>query len=136
MNNNIIINYMNSNFFLYTGIITGIYTLFASFRYYSLTGSNLISCSKAKKFIKNKKIKYIIDVRTLLEWNWGHYINSLHIPIQNINKSILDRKISNKNDGILVYCNTGQRARNAAEKIISYGYNNVYYIDNVYTCLY
>jgi len=136
MNNNIIINYMNSNFFLYTGIITGIYTLFASFRYYSLTGSNLISCSKAKKFIKNKKIKYIIDVRTLLEWNWGHYINSLHIPIQNINKSILDRKISNKNDGILVYCNTGQRARNGAEKIISYGYNNVYYIDNVYTCLY
>ena len=127
---------MNSQFFLYTGIISGIYTVYASLRYYSLTGSNLISCIKAKNFIKNKKIKYVIDVRTDLEWNSGHYKNSLHIPIQNINKNILNKKIPNKNNGILVYCNTGQRARNGAEKLVSYGYNNVYYIDNVYTCLY
>ena len=126
---------MNSNFFLYTGIISGIYTVYASLRYYSLTGSNLISCIKAKNFIKNKKIKYVIDVRTDLEWNSGHYKNSLHIPIQNINKNILNKKIPNKNNGILVYCNTGQRARNGAEKIISYGYKNVYYIDNTYDCL-
>lgn len=126
---------MNSNFFLYTGIISGIYTVYASLRYYSLTGSNLISCIKAKNFIKNKKIKYVIDVRTDLEWNLGHYKNSLHIPIQNINKNILNKKIPNKNNGILVYCNTGQRARNGAEKIISYGYKNVYYIDNTYDCL-
>lgn len=127
---------MNSNFFLYSGIISGIYTLYASLRYYSLTGTNLISCNKAKYFIKNKNIKYVIDVRTILEWNSGHYKNSLHIPIQNINKNILNKKIPNKNDGILVYCNTGQRARNGAEKLVSYGYSNVYYIDNVYTCLY
>ena len=126
---------MNSQFFLYTGIISGIYTVYASLRYYSLTGSNLISCIKAKNFIKNKKIKYVIDVRTDLEWNSGHYKNSLHIPIQNINKNILNKKIPNKNNGILVYCNTGQRARNGAEKIISYGYKNVYYIDNTYDCL-
>lgn len=126
---------MNSNFFLYTGIISGLYTIYASLRYYSLTGNNLISCNKAKNFIKNKNIKYVIDVRTLLEWNTGHYKNSLHIPIQNINKSILSKKIPNKNDGILVYCNTGQRARNGAEKILSFGYKNVYYIDNIYTCL-
>ena len=58
---------MNSNFFLYSGIISGIYTLYASLRYYSLTGTNLISCNKAKYFIKNKNIKYVIDVRTILD---------------------------------------------------------------------
>ena len=126
---------MTSNFFLYTGIISTIYTIYASLRYYSLTGYNLISCDKAKKYIENKKIKHIIDVRTRLEWNSGHYKNSIHIPIQTINKNILNKKISNKNDGILVYCNTGQRARNGAEKITSYGYNNVYYIDNTYDCI-
>tara|TARA_Y100000389_G_scaffold71076_1_gene67804 strand:+ start:38378 stop:38761 length:384 start_codon:yes stop_codon:yes gene_type:complete len=127
---------MNSEFFLYTGIISGLYTIYASLRYYSLTGSNLISCVKAKDYIKKRKIKHIIDVRTQLEWDYGHYKKSIHIPIQNINKNILNRKISNKNDGILVYCNSGQRARNGAEKIISYGYKNVYYIDNTYDCLY
>lgn len=126
---------MNSQFFLYTGIITGIYTIYASLRYYSLTGHNLITCTDANKYIKNKKIKHIIDVRTQVEWDYGHYKKSIHIPIQNISKNILNRKISNKNDGILVYCNTGQRARNGAEKIISYGYKNVYYIDNTYDCL-
>ena len=126
---------MNSQFFLYSGIITGIYTIYASLRYYSLSGYNLISCIEANKYIKNRKIKHIIDVRTQLEWDYGHYKKSIHIPIQNINKNILNRKISNKNDGILVYCNTGQRARNGAEKILSYGYKNVYYIDNTYDCL-
>jgi rhodanese-related sulfurtransferase len=126
---------MNSQFFLYSGIITGIYTIYASLRYYSLTGHNLSSCIKANDYIKKRKIKHIIDVRTQVEWDYGHYKKSIHIPIQNISKNILNRKISNKNDGILVYCNTGQRARNGAEKIISYGYKNVYYIDNTYDCL-
>lgn len=126
---------MNSQFFLYSGIITGIYTIYASLRYYSLSGYNLITCIQANKYIKNRKIKHIIDVRTQVEWDYGHYKKSIHIPIQNISKNILNRKISNKNDGILVYCNTGQRARNGAEKIISYGYKNVYYIDNTYDCL-
>lgn len=126
---------MNSQFFLYSGIITGIYSIYASLRYYSLTGDNLISCILANNYIKNRKIKHIIDVRTQVEWDYGHYKKSIHIPIQNISKNILNRKISNKNDGILVYCNTGQRARNGAEKIISYGYKNVYYIDNTYDCL-
>lgn len=126
---------MNSQFFLYSGIITGIYTIYASLRYYSLSGYNLITCIQANNYIKNRKIKHIIDVRTQVEWDYGHYKKSIHIPIQNISKNILNRKISNKNDGILVYCNTGQRARNGAEKIISYGYKNVYYIDNTYDCL-
>ena len=126
---------MNSQFFLYSGIITGIYTIYASLRYYSLSGYNLITCIQANKYIKNRKIKHIIDVRTQVEWDYGHYKKSIHIPIQNISKNILNRKISNKNDGILVYCNTGQRARNGAEKILSYGYKNVYYIDNTYDCL-
>jgi phage shock protein E len=127
---------MNSDFYLYTGILSTFYTIYASLRYYSLTGINLITCSKAKKFIKNKSIKHVIDVRTKIEWDYGHYNNAIHIPIQKIDRNLLYKKISNKNDGILVYCNTGQRARNASEKIISFGYKNIYYIDNLYSCLY
>ena len=126
---------MNSNFFLYTGIISGIYTVYASLRYYSLTGSNLISCIKAKNFIKNKKIKYVIDVRSKMEWNIGHYKSAIHIPITSLNKNIINQLIVNKNNGILVYCNTGQRARRAAENIEKYGFNNVYYIEGHYSCL-
>ena len=44
------------------------------------------------------------------------------------------RKINqiNKNDGILVYCNTGQRARKAAEKLKKLGFKNVFYIASTY----
>lgn len=126
---------MNSNFYFYSGLLSGFYALYATFKYYSLSGKNLIHCNDAKKMIKNDKIKYIIDVRTKAEWNIGHYSHAIHVPITSLSKKILNEIISNKNKGILVYCNTGQRARRAAEIIESYGYSKVYYIEGHYSCL-
>jgi len=37
--------------------------------------------------------------------------------------------------GLLVYCNTGQRARFAAEKLEGLGFKDVYYIAGLYTSL-
>jgi rhodanese-related sulfurtransferase len=40
-----------------------------------------------------------------------------------------------KDDGIVVYCNTGQRSRAGAEKIASLGFKKVYYIDGLYSTI-
>ena len=118
-----------SKAFLYTGIISALYSLYAFASYYTYSGANLISSNIAKQYINNKKITLIIDVRTNTEYNLGHYPNSINIPVSEITKDKLNYP---KDTSILVYCNTGQRARKASEIINSFGFNNVYYIAGTY----
>ena len=124
--------FANSNFYLTSGILAFVYSIFAAGQYYTLTGSQLLSPQEAIKKIKNKQIQHIIDVRTKLEWNQGHYPKALHLPVLDIEE---DKLPKNKSEGILVYCNTGQRARVAAETIRSFGYTNVYYISGTYSTI-
>ena len=99
---------------------------------YTYMGQNLISASEAKRLIKEGKIKKVIDVRTTTEYRAGHYPKALHIPV---NK--MDEKTTTElpKKGLLVYCNTGQRARFAAEKLEELGFEDVYYIAGHYSSL-
>lgn len=107
--------------------------------YYTFSGSQYISAKDAKIKIKNNSIKHIIDVRTQSEWNLGHYNSAIHFPNGRMNeesiKKLLPEFNINKNDGILVYCNSGQRARNAANKLNDAGYKNVFYIAGHYSSI-
>ena len=96
---------------------------------YTMTGSKIITSKKAKRLIKSGKIKRVIDVRTDMEWRLGHYPGAVHIPVNKIGKRSTS-KLPKK--GLLVYCNTGQRARFAAEKLIELGFKEVYYIAGHY----
>lgn len=124
-----------TSWFLYSGLVAGLYTIYAGLQYYTYSGANLISSKKAKSMIKNNQIKHVIDVRTNIEWNMGHYPRAKHIPVLELNQNNKYLNRMSKNDGILVYCNTGQRARRAAETLKSYGFKNVYYISNTYKSL-
>ena len=118
-----------SSFYLYTGILSALYAGFAGLRYYSLSGTQLVSASKAKKMIRSGEIKTVVDVRTKVEWDFGHYPGAVHMPVGSITKAKVDKL---PNGGILTYCNTGNRARKGAEIIMSYGREKVYYIDGTY----
>ena len=87
-----------------------------------------------KNLIKAKYFDHIIDVRTNFEYNLGHYKNAINIPISEIKKKIDSFKI-NKNAKILVYCNTGNRARQATEILINKGYKNINYISGSHLTL-
>jgi rhodanese-related sulfurtransferase len=99
---------------------------------YTFMGQNLVSSSEAKRLIREGKIKKVIDVRTIAEYHMGHYPKALHIPVSKI-----DEKTTTElpKKGLLVYCNTGQRARFAAEKLEELGFEDVYYIAGPYTGL-
>jgi len=75
-----------STYYLWASIGSIAYGTYAALRYYSLSGVDLISEKEAKNKIKSGEIKYIIDVRTKLEWDTGHYKGAKHIPIQQINE--------------------------------------------------
>jgi rhodanese-related sulfurtransferase len=75
----------------------------------------------------------VVDVRTKFEWDRGHYKGAKHIPVTSLKESKF--KGVPKGTGILVYCNTGQRARSAADTIRGYGFENVFYIEGGYWTL-
>ena len=99
---------------------------------YTFLGENLVSAKQAKFMIRSGKIKKVIDVRTIAEYRAGHYRGAIHIPVNKINKKTTAEL---PKSGLLVYCNTGQRARFAAEKLIDLGFKNVYYIAGHYSTL-
>lgn len=99
---------------------------------YTFTGENLISASEAKKLIKFGKIKQVIDVRTTTEYRLGHYRGALHLPVSKMNEKTTSELPKR---GLLVYCNTGQRARIAAERLVELGFEDVYYIAGHYSTL-
>lgn len=110
-----------------------VYAIFAGMQYFTLTGRGLLEDEEAKEMIKDGTIQQVVDVRTKLEWDNGHYKDAVHIPVTSINKDTT-REL-NKDENVLVYCNTGQRARVGAEKLRALGFQNVYYIGGSYTKL-
>jgi len=113
-------------FSIFVGIIAAALT-------YTLTGPNLISAKRAKAMIRAGTISRVIDVRTSSEFKAGHYPGAIHIPIGTISRA--STKNLPRDGGILAYCNSGQRARYAAEKLEGLGFKNVFYIAGPYTGL-
>lgn len=95
---------------------------------YALTSPYLISATEAKQRIQRKEIDVVLDVRTVVERKTlGFYPGSVHVPAANMTTE-LPARYPDRNTRILIYCNTGQRARAATEKARALGYTNVRYI--------
>jgi rhodanese-related sulfurtransferase len=89
------------------------------------SGYKKISAEEAKIRIDKDKNVIIVDVRTLEEYNEGHIENAILIP----NETILDEppeQLPDLDSEILIYCRSGNRSQQAAEKLIDLGYTNVY----------
>lgn len=68
--------------------------------------------------------RYIIDVRTLEEWNAGHIDGAALIPYDQIGAGI-GSVISDKSAPIAVYCRTGRRSGVAMATLQKLGYTDV-----------
>jgi phage shock protein E len=75
--------------------------------------------------IMNENNNYIIlDVRTIAEYNEGHIPNAICIPNETIGSNIIN-ELPDKEQLILVYCRSGNRSKQAAEKLRKLGYTNL-----------
>ena len=75
--------------------------------------------------IMNKETDYIIlDVRTQEEYNSGHIPRAVCIPNESIGKEP-PSLLPDKNQLILVYCRSGNRSKQAAQKLADMGYTNI-----------
>jgi len=95
-----------------------------------------ISSDEAKARIRQKQIDLILDVRTDLERSTlGYYPGSVHIQSSEL-EARMPEEFPDKNLRILAYCNSGQRARMATEKLHRLGYKNSVYITSTYGSLF
>ena len=115
-------------FFLVSGMAGVVVSIYSFSKYYTLSGVGALDADEAAKFMKDDRVKYVIDVRTLMEWNMGHNKDALHIPVTEFRADHPKFRNISRSAGVLLYCNTGQRARYAAELMRGYGFKNVYYL--------
>jgi len=111
------------------------YSLYVPGKVCSISKAQLLSASKVRRYIDKGSISAVIDVRSDTEWSQGHYIGAKHIPFQTVSETTLRRHELKKEDTIVFYCNTGQRAKHAANLLKSYGFKNVFYITSNYETL-
>jgi phage shock protein E len=126
-----------TNILLYVGIALAI--VFAIFIYqayrYAMDSPLRIDAAAAKAKIQQHEYDVILDVRTEAEVALlGYYPGAIRIPSSDIDK-VVPMEIPDKHSRILAYCNSGQRARKAAEKLKGMGYVNVQYIATTYRSL-
>ena len=102
--------------------------------YYTFSSPYKVNSEEAKRLIRDRKVDVVLDVRTKLEYNLGHYPEALHIPTATLHEQV-ETLIPDKSARILIYCNTGQRARYATDLLRAKGYKDVKYIAGSYTTL-
>ena len=75
--------------------------------------------------IMNENEGYIIlDVRTVEEYNDGHIPNAICIPNETISEDVIN-KLPNKEQLLLIYCRSGNRSKQAANKLQELGYTKL-----------
>lgn len=83
-----------------------------------------ISMEKAKQLMEQETNYIILDVRTKEEYDNGHIPNAICVPNESI-KDMPPAALPNRNQLILVYCRSGARSKQAAQKLALLGYTNI-----------
>lgn len=84
-----------------------------------------ISQDEAKEMMKADDDHIIVDVRTQEEYATGHIPDAICIPNESIG-SAQPEELPDLDQVILVYCRSGNRSKQASEKLAEIGYTNVY----------
>ena len=84
-----------------------------------------ISQEQAKEMMEKDDGHVVVDVRRQDEYDAGHIPGAILIPNESINKD-QPEELPDLNQIILVYCRSGNRSKQAAQKLFDMGYRNIY----------
>ena len=93
-------------------------------------GYKRISMDEAKTLMEKEEGYILLDVRTKGEYESGYIPGAINIPLSNIDEKIISF-LPDKSQMILVYCRSGNRSREASDKLSKLGYSNVLEIGGI-----
>lgn len=99
---------------------------------FSSNGYRVLDQDTAYKQLQIDKSIHLVDVRELHEFNAGHINGAQLIPLGTIEDSF-SSLIPQKDTKIFIYCKSGNRSAEAAKKLVSMGYTNVFDIGGIIT---
>ena len=88
-----------------------------------LKQSGQISAKDALSYLKQGAM--VIDVRSPGEFGSGHLPNAINIPLDEISAA-LPQRVGDKNQVLLLHCQSGMRSAIAAKKLKGMGYTKVF----------
>ncbi len=83
-----------------------------------------ISAEEAAAMMTTEKNYILLDVRTAGEYEESHIPGALNLPNENIGTEEIP-ELPDKNQLILIYCRSGTRSKQAAQKLVDSGYTNI-----------
>jgi len=90
---------------------------------FMLKTAGQISAKDALAHLKNGAL--VIDVRSPGEFNSGHLPTALNLPLDEI-ETALPRRVPDKNQVLLLHCQSGMRSGMAKKKLNGLGYANAF----------
>ena len=93
-------------------------------------GYKRISMDEAKTLMEKEEGYILLDVRTKGEYESGYIPGAINIPLSDIDEKIIS-SLPDKSQMILVYCRSGNRSREASDKLSKLGYFNVLEIGGI-----
>ena len=84
-----------------------------------------ISMDEAVTMMEEETDYIILDVRTPEEFAEKHIPNAINVPNETIGENEIP-ELTRKDQMILVYCRSGNRSKQASEKLVKLGYTNIY----------
>lgn len=90
----------------------------------SVYGYRNISQDEAVKIMESQSGYIILDVRTQEEFKSGHIPGAICVPNEEISDK-MPPELPDKSQLILIYCRSGNRSKQAAQKLFDMGYNNL-----------
>ena len=83
-----------------------------------------VSMQEAVDMMADEDGYIILDVRTAQEFASGHIPGAMLLPNEDIGTEKI-AQLPDKNQLILVYCRSGNRSKQAADKLVRLGYTNI-----------
>ena len=116
--------FVSNNWILVGALLVILFLLINSYVGGVVRGVNSVSPAEAVKMI-NHDNALVLDVREDSEYQDGHIINAMHVPLSQLNdkQAELDK---HKNRPIIAACRSGHRSGQACTTLKKAGFENVY----------
>ena len=91
-----------------------------------------ITMQEAAQLMKTEQNYILLDVRSDMEYSAGHIPGAVLLPNETIGSDPIPQ-LPDKDQLIMVYCRSGNRSKQAAEKLVRLGYTNVVEIGGIHS---